>query len=50
MKDASEWMRNYERFWHVQLGFLETYLEDAKKEGKSYEKKIRGEKLLSKTR
>jgi len=41
MKGASEWIRNYERFWQVQLGSLETYLEKAKKEGKSYEKKIR---------
>ncbi len=50
MKDASEWIRNYERFWQVQLGSLETYLEEAKKEGKSYGKKIRGKKSLSKTR
>ena len=50
MKDASEWIRNYERLWQIQLASLGTYLEEGKKEGKSYEEKTRGGKSLSKTR
>lgn len=34
MRDASEWIRNYERFWQVQFDSLEAYLEKAKKGGK----------------
>jgi DNA-binding transcriptional ArsR family regulator len=41
MKDASEWIRNYEQFWHVQFDSLGAYLEEAKKEGKSPWKKKR---------
>jgi hypothetical protein len=26
MKDASEWIRNYEQFWQVQLDSLGAYL------------------------
>jgi len=50
MKDASEWIRNYEQFWQVQLDSLEAYLEKTRKEGKSHGKKIRGKKSLSKNR
>jgi DNA-binding transcriptional ArsR family regulator len=39
MKDASEWIRNYERFWQVRLDSLEAYLEKTKKEGKKSWKK-----------
>ncbi len=50
MKDASEWIRSYERFWRVQLGSLETYLEETQKEERSYEEKKRRKKPLCKTR
>ncbi len=50
MKDASEWIKNYERFWQVRLGSLETYFEESKKEGRSYGKKNRRKNSLSKTR
>jgi DNA-binding transcriptional ArsR family regulator len=50
MKDAYEWVRNYQRFWQVQFDSLETYLEKAKKEGRSHGKKIRRKKSLSKNR
>ncbi len=39
MRDASEWIRNYERFWQVQLGSLEAYLEGARRKEKSHGKK-----------
>ncbi len=39
MKDASEWIKNYDRFWQVQLGSLEAYLEEAGREEKSHGKK-----------
>jgi DNA-binding transcriptional ArsR family regulator len=45
MRDAYEWIRNYERFWQVQLDSLEAYLEKAKKEGRSHGKKLRGKKI-----
>ena len=50
MKDAYEWIRNYQRFWQGQLDSLESYLEKAKKEGKSHGKKLRRKKSLSKNR
>jgi DNA-binding transcriptional ArsR family regulator len=49
MKDASEWIRNYERFWQVQLDSLEAYLGETKKERKSHGKKAQGKKSFSKT-
>jgi DNA-binding transcriptional ArsR family regulator len=39
MRDASEWIRNYERFWQVKLDSLGAYLEKTGKEGKSHGKK-----------
>ncbi len=50
MKDASEWIRNYERFWQGQLDSLEAYLEEAGKEEKSHGKKSRGKTSHSKNR
>lgn len=39
MKDASEWISHYERFWQAQLGSLGAYLEEAGKEEKNHGKK-----------
>ncbi len=50
MKDASEWIRSYERFWQVQLGSLETYLEEIKMEERSHEEKKRRKKSFCKAR
>jgi DNA-binding transcriptional ArsR family regulator len=50
MKDASEWIRNYQRFWQVQLDSLKAYHEKTRKEEKSHGKKLRAKKSLSKNR
>jgi DNA-binding transcriptional ArsR family regulator len=50
MKDASEWIRKYQRFWQVQLDSLGAYLEKSRKEGRSHGKKTQGKKSHFKNR
>lgn len=39
VKDAAEWMRNYEQFWQAQLGSLKAYLGEAGRKEKSHGRK-----------
>jgi uncharacterized protein YndB with AHSA1/START domain len=39
MKDASEWIRNYEQFWHVQLNSLGPILRSQERRGKAMGKR-----------
>jgi ketosteroid isomerase-like protein len=50
MKDASEWIRKYERFWHVRVGPLEAHLEEGEKRGRAIGKSTATDKVSTRAK